>query len=254
MTYKCLDQTNQGLKYASERVHWTRHHFRRRRLSQPPSEGLNQTVLHVNPSISYVRIYLFVREFALQDILKFISHKVNSCSNKENCRINAFNPSDDDLDDMDNELSISEDNPSETNDNNTNDTNVSPINVRKQTPNTIDSITIEVNQICSIVLHVRPIQVLLKVQIPVKSQLLLTRKHILLIQVPEFSCVEKMLRKVQIECCDETEPSGVRSIRAVTLDSPIHCEAPKNAVSNMSSAMQCNTNLYQFFKPMPNHF
>ena len=42
----------------------------------------------------------------------------------------------------------------------------------------------------------------------------------------EFSCVEKMLRKVQIECCDETEPSRVH-IRAVTLDSPIHCEAPK---------------------------
>ncbi|XP_054154161.1 B-cell lymphoma/leukemia 11A-like isoform X2 [Oppia nitens] len=70
------------------------------------------------------------REFALQDILKFISHKVNSCSNKENCRLNAFNnTSDDDLDDMDNELPVDgEDNNNETDNNGVNESSV----VKKQ--------------------------------------------------------------------------------------------------------------------------
>lgn len=91
------------------------------------------------------------REFALQDILKFISHKVNSCSNKENCRINAFNnTSDDDLDDIDNDIPVvSEDNQTEIdsnininnlNNNNIIESNASPVlNLRKQTPSIINS-------------------------------------------------------------------------------------------------------------------
>ena len=96
------------------------------------------------------------REFALQDILKFISHKVNSCSNKENvCRNNSF--SDEDLDDNDNPMSIAEDNRpedsniinndhSDLNDltnttvNATNESTAGPaVNVRKQTPSIINS-------------------------------------------------------------------------------------------------------------------
>jgi hypothetical protein len=89
------------------------------------------------------------REFALADILKFISHKVNSCSNKENCRINAFNnASDDDLDDIEHELPvISGENETDIDvnninniNNNINESNTSPvINLRKQTPSIINS-------------------------------------------------------------------------------------------------------------------
>jgi hypothetical protein len=92
------------------------------------------------------------REFALQDILKFISHKVNSCSNKENvCRNSTY--SDDDVDDNDNQMSIDDDNRPEDNINNNNDHNNSDlsnviatnesaecaVNVRKQTPSIINS-------------------------------------------------------------------------------------------------------------------
>lgn len=85
------------------------------------------------------------REFALADILKFISHKVNSCSNKENCRINAFNnASDDDLDDIEHELPVisgqNETDIDVNNINNINESNTSPvINLRKQTPSIINS-------------------------------------------------------------------------------------------------------------------
>lgn len=86
------------------------------------------------------------REFALQDILKFISHKVNSCSNKENvCRNNSY--SDDDLDDMDNEMGVAaetrpdddhndhNDRSSDLNELNPNESNAGPaVNLRKQTP------------------------------------------------------------------------------------------------------------------------
>lgn len=86
------------------------------------------------------------REFALQDILKFISHKVNSCSNKENCRLNAFNnTSDDELDDIDSQIPVnSDDSPTEIdsniNNSNNNEPNGGPvINVRKQTPSIINN-------------------------------------------------------------------------------------------------------------------
>lgn len=84
------------------------------------------------------------REFALADILKFISHKVNSCSNKENCRINSFNNGDDDLDgtiedEDETATAIAEDGDIvDTVD--TNESDSSPvINLRKQTPSIISS-------------------------------------------------------------------------------------------------------------------
>lgn len=104
------------------------------------------------------------REFALADILKFISHKVNSCSNKENCKISAFNnnASDDDFDGNDEEIpvinssksnlinenhSAQEDNGDAFDDDESNldgqhasAPDASPvINVRKQTPSIISS-------------------------------------------------------------------------------------------------------------------
>lgn len=81
------------------------------------------------------------REFALADILKFISHKVNSCSNKENCRIRTYNnTSDDECDDAEDATVISGGDNNDSADSANNDSSNSPvINLRKQTPSIIST-------------------------------------------------------------------------------------------------------------------
>jgi hypothetical protein len=87
------------------------------------------------------------REFALSDILKFISHKVNSCSNKENCRFDTYNNrSDDELDNNEDQLPvISDTNEVNNADDVSNASNIESssssavINLRKQTPSIIST-------------------------------------------------------------------------------------------------------------------